>query len=169
MQVQMLSAETAGLAATRRQPFAAALPGPFGVLSATIRTAGWRGLWRGQTGTFIRETGGCAAWFATNEATARLFDPRGKAYLSSWQLAAAGAAAGVAYNLALFPADTIKSAMQTAAEEGAPRGFWETGRAMWIAGGVRGMYAGCGITVARAAPSSAMIFLIYDGLTRRFG
>ena len=86
-----------------------------------------------------------------------------------------GACAGVTYNVALFPIDTVKSAMQTEAELRGPRGpgearatFAGTAREMWRKGGVRGLYAGCGITVARAVPSSALIFLIYDGLSQRF-
>ena len=65
--------------------------------------------------------------------------------------------------------------MQTEAELRGPRAdgerssFAGTAREMWRRGGVRGLYAGCGITVARAIPSSALIFLIYDGLTQRFG
>ena len=92
-----------------------------------------------------------------------------------WESAVSGACAGVAYNVALFPADTVKSAMQTEAELRGPRAggarpsFFGTAREMWGRGGVRGLYAGCGITVARAVPSSALIFLIYDGLSQRFG
>ena len=89
--------------------------------------------------------------------------------------AVSGAAAGVANNVAFFPADTVKSTMQT--EEvlrpravGEPgRTFLGTFRAMYRAQGISGLYAGCGITVARAIPSSALIFLIYDGLSQRFG
>ena len=33
---------------------------------------------------------------------------------------------------------------------------------------MRGLYRGCGITVARSAPSSAFIFIIFDALKGRF-
>lgn len=86
-----------------------------------------------------------------------------------------GGFAGIAYNVALFPADTVKSAVQTEAEmrprakgEAYPS-FVATARAMYKAQGLKGLYAGCGITAARAVPSSALIFIIYDGLTKRFG
>ena len=46
--------------------------------------------------------------------------------------------------------------------EGAYKGTWR-------AQGLRGLYAGCGITIARSVPSSAVIFWIYDGLRKRFG
>ena len=199
MQVQMLmappaaaasfssfSATSAGAAAAAATPSAhppspPKLPGPIAVLTSVVRETGLRGLWLGHTGTLIRETGGGAAWFAAKEgASALLLQRRGlaladKRELRPWESAAAGACAGVAYNVALFPADTVKSAMQTEAELRGPRAggerptFGGTAREMWRRGGVRGLYAGCGITVARAIPSSALIFLIYDGLSQRFG
>jgi ornithine carrier protein len=48
-------------------------------------------------------------------------------------------------------------------------GFWETAARIWRTRGVPGLYAGCGLTVARAAPSSAMIFLIYNTLEKKLG
>jgi mitochondrial ornithine carrier protein len=155
------------------------LPGPISVLATIVRTAGWHGLWLGHTGTLIRETGGSAAWFSCKEFVASLLlarhSPSSSKELAAWESALAGACAGIAYNIALFPADTIKSAIQTE-EELRPRGkgvprptFVGMGKDMWRKQGLRGLYAGCGITVARAVPSSAMIFLIYDGLCRRYG
>ncbi|KAI1798074.1 mitochondrial carrier [Ganoderma leucocontextum] len=191
MQVQMLMAPptAAAFSATSASSFSAhppapsipKLPGPIAVLTSVVRDTGLRGLWLGHTGTLIRETGGAAAWFASKEgASALLLQRRGlgladKRELRPWESAAAGACAGVAYNVALFPADTVKSSMQTEAELRGPRAggerpsFVGTAREMWRRGGVRGLYAGCGITVARAIPSSALIFLIYDGLSQRFG
>ena len=170
-------------AATMPSPSFAKLPGPISVLTSVIRTTGLRGLWLGHTGTLIRETGGGAAWFGSKEAVARLLLARRDASpkpgepnpeLKVWESAVSGACAGVSYNLVLFPADTVKSAMQTEAEL-RPRGPGEPGptfggtlRAMYKAQGLRGLYAGCGITVARAVPSSALIFIIYDRLSSYF-
>ncbi|EPQ53425.1 mitochondrial carrier [Gloeophyllum trabeum ATCC 11539] len=165
-------------------PSRAHLPGPLGVLTNVVRTTGVRGLWLGHTGTFIRETGGSGAWFATKEAVAAFLvarDPpsraaprRTKKELRPWESALAGACAGGMYNLAFFPADTVKSTLQTEGElrPGVERGkasFFGTFMEMWRKQGLRGLYAGCGITIARSIPSSAVIFLIYDGLSRRFG
>jgi len=74
----------------------------------------------------------------------------------------------------LFPADTVKSTIQTEEElrpraKGAPRPtFFGTLNQLYVKQGLRGLYAGCGITIARSVPSSALIFLIYDGLCKRF-
>jgi ornithine carrier protein len=190
MQVQMLvtpsSAAVGGAAAAVRAP----LPGPISVLLSVIRTTGVKGLWLGHTGTFIRETGGTAAWFGTKEYVAgHLLRRRlrleghdgsrpGSKDLLPWESALSGACAGAAFNIALFPADTVKSAMQTEEElrkattsgEAFKRStFLGTFKKMYKAQGVRGLYAGCGITVARSIPSSAIIFLTYDELKKTFG
>ncbi|EJD05397.1 mitochondrial carrier [Fomitiporia mediterranea MF3/22] len=184
-----------------KKPNFSALPGPISVLRTVLRTHGLRGLWLGQTGTLIRETGGAVAWFGTKEGVcefllrrrARLQGPLDQTErkltskdLHAWESAVAGAFAGVSYNVVLFPADSVKSALQTAEELRPANGhskagaagktlhvpsptFWGTAREMYASKGIRGLYAGMGITTARAIPSSAMIFLIYDGLSKRFG
>ena len=168
------------------------LPGPISLFTSVIRNTGLRGLWLGHTGTFIRETGGTAAWFGTKEYVASLLLARRSRHhrnstdiqLRPWESAFSGACAGAAFNLALFPADTVKSTMQTEEElrpkstttvrgldSSIPRKatFGGTFIALYRAQGIRGLYAGCGITVARSIPSSAIIFLIYDGLKKYFG
>ncbi|PPQ80620.1 hypothetical protein CVT25_001649 [Psilocybe cyanescens] len=212
MQVQMLVPQSSSISSSTASAAALptrALPGPIAVFLSVIRTTGVRGLWLGQTGTLIRETGGTAAWFGTKEYVASVLlarrrrtsalyasdegevgsggDEKNKETgLRPWESAFSGACAGAAFNLALFPADTVKSAMQTAEElrpttSTLPGGtvnttpntpkptFGGTFMAMYRAQGVRGLYAGCGITVARSIPSSAIIFLIYDGLRKHFG
>lgn len=168
-----------------RKPDFKHLPGPITVLRNTVRVHGLRGLWLGQTGTLIRESGGAVAWFGAKEtvaslllrrrtATSSLTESSANRELRAWESALAGACAGVAYNVVLFPADSVKSALQTAEElrppgEGGQRlTFWGTAKAMYARQGVKGLYAGCGITTARAIPSSAIIFLIYDGLSKKF-
>jgi ornithine carrier protein len=187
MQVQMIAptsvsipqpTATATLDSTLR-PTPRPLPGPIAVFISVIRTEGIRGLWLGQTGTLIRECGGGAAWFTTKEFIGtRLIKRRGSELtrkdILPWESALSGACAGGVFNFSMFPADTVKSTMQTE-EDLRPRGgnapkptFFGTARALYKAQGVKGLYAGCGITVARSIPSSAIIFLIYDGLNRRF-
>ncbi|KAF4123353.1 mitochondrial ornithine carrier protein [Geosmithia morbida] len=157
---------------------------PFAVVRDIFKYEGLRGFWHGQMGTLIREAGGCSAWFGAKETTTTLFYNMAIAKASSdeerrrirsnplplWQQAIAGASAGVSYNFLFFPADTIKSRMQTMPVGGlqAKRTFWNEGLALWRQHGLRGMYRGCGITCLRSAPSSAFIFMVYDGLKRRF-
>ncbi|KAL8800608.1 MAG: hypothetical protein Q9182_005070 [Xanthomendoza sp. 2 TL-2023] len=175
--------------------------GPLSVIASVFRNHGILGFWRGQLGTLIRETGGSAAWFGSYEAVSIILrnrrlqaqhpeaEPNTNNNISSTtpspsplhhQLLA-GASAGIAYNFIFFPADTIKSRMQTedlgtpsSAQHGGeekkkkkkqvPSTFWRSGAELWRRQGLQGLYRGCGITVLRSAPSSAVIFAIYEGL-----
>jgi len=180
------------------------LPGPFTIVANIFRTSGAGGLWLGHTGTMFRETGGTAAWFVSKEffasfllsrrsPTSQNFQPsltnsmkpRSDTTLAPWESALSGALAGALCVLALYPADTVKSAIQTAEELRPPMAFlparrikdhmiasptfWGTAKAMYKVQGWRGLYAGCGMTVARAIPSSGIVFVVYDGLSQRFG
>lgn len=169
----------------------APLEGPVALTLNTVRQHGLRGLWLGQTGTFLRETGGSSAWFTTYEVVAKFFLSRRQAAvdrlgartgertksltkgdLKTYELMLSGASAGIMYNVTLFPADSIKSAIQTAAElnPAAPRlGFIQMGRQIWRTRGIKGLYAGCGLTCLRSGPSSAVIFLLYETLEKHLG
>lgn len=195
MQVQMISVETGilakaassgakGTATSTAEALSQArrlLPGPISLFAQTVRREGIRGLWLGQTGTLLRETGGGIAWFLAFEATTRyLISLRSasssakmaasKADLTSAELVLAGALAGVSYNVVLFPADCVKSTIQTEAELAGPAArppsFTSTLKRIWMTRGMRGLYAGCGITCLRSGPSSALIFLLYNKLER---
>lgn len=142
-------------------------PGPITVFLSALRQGGLLGLWTGHTGTFIRETGGAGVWFGTKEAVAAyLLERRGAQKLTTADSAISGACAGGAFNLAFFPADTVKSAIQTA--EGTSHSFLTTLKHILRTNGIKGLYAGCGITILRSMPSSAGIFVIWDGLWKLF-
>ena len=151
-------------------------PGVFHLIASVFRTGGLLGFWHGQLGTLIRETGGSAAWFGSYEGIKLMYLRYDSAVdtiedVKVWQQMSAGAVAGMAYNFAFYPADTIKSRMQTE-EVGTAKSkgtFLSTGRDLWRQSGLRGFYRGCGITVFRAAPSSAIIFSIYESLRKYFG
>ena len=144
-----------------------------GLVSAIYRRQGLIGFWHGQFGTFIRETGGSAAWFGSYEGTKALFQCRRREGVgnSISELMVAGAIAGMTYNFIFYPADTIKSRMQTE-EIGqtyrSRRTFWTVAKHVWTQQGLKGLYKGCGITVGRAAPSSAIIFTIYEAFSNYF-
>ncbi|KAF7713408.1 Mitochondrial carrier domain-containing protein [Penicillium ucsense] len=156
--------------------------GPLGMVVRVFREEGIRGFWRGQMGTLIRETGGSAAWFGGYEGATSLLrkysqppgSPESTETLPVHQQMLAGASAGISYNFLFYPADTIKSRMQTAdvsllAATGERQTFIGVGRAIWSQQGLKGLYRGCGITCARSAPSSAFIFSVYEGLRSYFG
>ncbi|KAL7753370.1 hypothetical protein RI367_001145 [Sorochytrium milnesiophthora] len=187
-------ASSAAVAATSS---VAAVPysGPLDVLVRTLRTRGIRGLYRGHAATMLRETGGGAAWFGIYEVVARHWIQRRqaavtdgtvvtKADLAAWELMSAGAAAGVSYNVVLFPADVIKSRLQTqdvlttvqrgrsghqtAATRAVADGFVKVGLALFRTEGLRGLYRGCEVAVIKTTPTSAVIFGVYEWLNRTF-
>lgn len=147
--------------------------GPVSIIKSVFRSQGILGFWHGQLGTLIRETGGSAAWFGSYEGVKLLFKHTDHSIQSVdevkvWQQMLGGAAAGMAYNFVFYPADTIKSRMQTEDASKARGTFMTVGKDLWHQQGLRGFYRGCGITVFRAAPSSAIIFSIYETLRRTF-
>ncbi|KAL3470075.1 mitochondrial carrier domain-containing protein [Aspergillus californicus] len=158
-------------------------PGPLMVMMSVFRQDGILGFWRGQMGTLIRETGGGAAWFGGYEGVSAFFrsyqhlnSPTSEvetATLPLHQQMLAGAAAGISYNFLFYPADTIKSRLQTEDVNNSSftkrQTFMSAAKTLWKQQGLRGLYRGCGITCARSAPSSAFIFTIYEGLRGYFG
>ncbi|KAK9893264.1 mitochondrial carrier [Cystobasidium minutum MCA 4210] len=185
MQVQMIAQEqTANLSQqSTGQAIKQKLPGPVQLTRSVLQQHGFKGLWLGQTGTFIRESGGSVAWFGAFEGLARFFisqkqksAPPGKIItkdnLSSPELMLSGAAAGAGYTVILFPADCIKSTIQTGDELAKGRkqaGFLQVGKDIYKAKGIKGLYSGCGVTIVRSAPSSALIFWLYSLCERYFG
>ncbi|KAK0559694.1 mitochondrial ornithine carrier protein [Tilletia horrida] len=185
------SPSVSAASASAARPVPVKYPGPLPIVLSILRQHGPMGLWLGQTGTLLRETGGGIAWFLTFEQCSRLFvtaenarraaltggaQANGgeitKKELGALPLVVSGAAAGVAYNVVLFPADCVKSTMQTEYElrggdanpNNKPTGFMQTARNIYKSRGIRGLYAGCGLTCLRSAPSSALIFLLYNKL-----
>ncbi|KAI9815427.1 MAG: hypothetical protein M1826_002057 [Phylliscum demangeonii] len=164
------------------RPSRRAQMGPLAIIQSIHRPHGLPGFWRGQMGTLVRETGGSMAWFGSYEAMPALFRSRSRSRTKSRsagllalnQQLAAGVVAGVSYSFLLSPADTIKSCLQTdnlaalASTAAPPRTFRRVGLALWRQHGLSGRYRGCGITVARAVPSSAIIFALYEFLKERF-
>ncbi|KAF2100137.1 mitochondrial carrier [Rhizodiscina lignyota] len=170
-------------------------PSAWMIMKSVYRHQGPAGFWHGQLGTLIRETGGSAAWFGSYEGVSLLFrnlrassktksameptstnstttsvSPINDGPLPIYQQMLAGAAAGMSYNFIFYPADTIKSRMQTedvSKMTGGRKSFWAVSQALWQQHGLKGLYRGCGITVGRAAPSSALIFTVYEALRTR--
>lgn len=137
------------------------------LVAEIYKTKGLLGFWRGQFSTLIRESGGSCCWFSIYELSLRAFRAPGspKSENTQTQLMVSGALAGVGYNTLFFPFDTIKSRMQTNASQS---GFTQVVREVWQRHGMRGYFKGWGITVARAAPSNALIFWVYESLSRRY-
>ncbi|KAI9489168.1 mitochondrial carrier domain-containing protein [Zychaea mexicana] len=177
LQFQLAEASNSTLAATSRSS-TIRYSGPLHVITYTLKNQGLSGFYRGYLATLIREAGGGAFWFGVYEYVCELMLRRrnstNKKDLSAPELMLAGGLGGAGYNFSFYPVDVIKSHMQTdqevlAGQNTRPRSFMQTAREVYAGGGVKGFYRGCGITVARSIPTSAIIFLTYETLSEYFG
>jgi Mitochondrial carrier protein len=139
---------------------------PLDVLWKTVREEGIiRGLYRGHASTLLREIPGNFVWYGIYEAVCRsqlkTDSTQTKSDLSTTTHMMGGAAAGVGYWTAFYPADTVKSMQQTRPQY-KTMGFRDVFMHVLKQDGVKGLYRGWTITVIRAAPSHAAIFAIYE-------
>lgn len=149
--------------------------GSGGAVSAirdALRTEGPGVLYKGFLGTLLREVPGTAAWFGMYEWTLGQLT-RGAApdeEPAGWKVIAAGGAGGMGYWGAFYPADTVKTEMQTRSTVGRGGGaapsFIQTFASIYRTAGMRGLYAGLGPTLLRAIPSNAAVFYVYDIVSR---
>ncbi|CAI4064229.1 hypothetical protein N7582_002624 [Saccharomyces uvarum] len=135
-------------------------------IKAIVSERGVTGLWQGQSGTFIRESLGGIAWFATYELMKQslkdrhaLDDPK-RNENKIWELLVSGGSAGLAFNASIFPADTVKSIMQTEHIS-----LTNAVKNIFTKFGIKGFYRGLGITLFRAVPANAAVFYIFETLS----
>uniref|UniRef100_A0A7S0B0K7 Uncharacterized protein n=1 Tax=Pyrodinium bahamense TaxID=73915 RepID=A0A7S0B0K7_9DINO len=154
---------------------AAKYSGPWECTKQILREEGPRGLWRGNLSCLAREIPGNVAWFGAYELVLRRIQIalglERKADVPLAYSALAGSAAGVAYWAVPFPADTVKSKLQTDPRL-AGKPFSAVFRQVLREEGPAGLYRGAGITCARAAPAHALLFIAYEAASswlKRFG
>jgi solute carrier family 25 carnitine/acylcarnitine transporter 20/29 len=140
----------------------------FDVARQLYREGGLRSVFRGSAATLARDGPGSAAYFAAYEGMKRWLagpvDPiTGKTEsgkdLSLLAVMAAGATAGVAMWIPVFPVDTVKSRLQTSETA---VGVRTVVRQLYAAGGVKAFFPGFGPALARAVPANAATFLGYE-------
>lgn len=131
------------------------------VVRQLYKEGGIRSVFRGSAMTLARDGPGSAAYFATYEYIKRRMTPvneKGErsGELSLSAITVAGASAGVAMWIPVFPVDTIKSRLQSA--EGRPT-IGGTIRGLYANGGLRAFFPGFAPAMARAVPANAATFL----------
>lgn len=166
LQVQSgLEAAAAGGAAAAGAAPMRTYAGPVDCVAQILREEGLRGLWRGNVSCLAREIPGNMAWFGAYELVlrgiqvARGYDKKADVPVA-WS-ALAGSAAGVCYWAVPFPADTVKSKLQTDPRF-AGRSFMDVFSTIVREDGVKGLYRGAAVTLARAAPAHALLFFAYE-------
>jgi hypothetical protein len=139
----------------------------FDCIKKSIQGEGPGVLFKGLTATWLREVPGTAGWFGAYETFVRMLTPAGttRQELHPLSIVFAGGLGGMAYWVAFYPADTVKSRIQTAAEYvGKDPSFLSVFRQIYATEGVAGLYAGLGPTLMRAMPANGGVFLIYEML-----
>lgn len=131
------------------------------VVRQLYKEGGIRSVFRGSAATLARDGPGSAAYFATYEYIKRRLTPvdpvTGKqSELSLLAITGAGAAAGVAMWVPVFPIDTVKSRLQTM--EGNPTVSGVI-KGLYRNGGFKAFFPGFGPAIARAVPANAATFL----------
>lgn len=165
--------------------------GVYGCVRAIHSQAGFRGLYRGQTPTMLREFGSYGVWFcvyegllsrltrANSSSTAPKLSPDidtapdtasnsnnnspRREDLPTWQIASCGAITGLVLWSVNYPFDVVKSKMQADGFGADMRyvNLRDVVRQTWRAGGVKGFFRGLGPTLFRAGPVSGGTFVVY--------
>lgn len=135
--------------------------GGMDVVRQLYKEGGIRSVFRGSAMTLARDGPGSAAYFATYEYVKRSLTPKDAegnvtGALSLPAIIAAGGAAGVAMWIPVFPVDTVKSRLQSAAGNPTIGG---TIKGLYANGGIKAFFPGFGPALARAVPANAATFL----------
>jgi solute carrier family 25 carnitine/acylcarnitine transporter 20/29 len=133
----------------------------------SVKKEGAKALYNAHFATLLREVPGNAAWFSFYELAMKAFTPAGgtKDDCAWYAFPLSGGVGGFSYWTIFFPADTVKTRMQTDPaymKMGALRGMG----AIYRAGGVAALYRGYGITACRAFPAHGIVFSVYEASTR---
>jgi len=136
--------------------------GPLDCVVKTLKAHGVRGIYKGFFATVLRESPGSSLWFVSYELSNKIMLKPGqsKEDLPLWKLTASGSISGVLYWLAFFPADVIKSQLQT--ESAGREKFWSVFSKIRKTDGLPGLYRGLSVTLIRAVPSNGFLFLAYE-------
>ncbi|XP_050426054.1 mitochondrial ornithine transporter 1-like [Adelges cooleyi] len=155
------------------------------VIREVFRTEGVKGFYRGFGSTVVREMPGYYVFFGAYEATRKLLSPSTtdgvrNQHCSPFATMTAGAAAGAALWVVIYPVDAVKSRIQactttagigtlaTATAGGGGNGsagstaFLGTVLSVVRHEGVGALYSGLKPTIVRTVPASAVMFLAIE-------
>src|SRR5277367_2508531 len=146
------------------------------VVRQLYKEGGVRSVFRGSAATRARDGPGSAAYFATYEYIKRRMTPIDPATgkpsgdLSLTAITCAGAAAGVAMWVTIYPVDTVKSRLQSMDGKPTISGIIKS---VYAKGGIKAFFPGFGPAIARAVPANAATFLgvelAHQAMNRAFG
>jgi len=141
--------------------------GSMACLVDVLKTEGVRvGLYRGLSGTLVREVPQYAMYYPIFEICKRLFtpkdhDPNDMSAAHAFRVAVAGGLAGVGQWLPTYPLDVVKSRLH-AAEPGQYKGVFDCARKTLAAEGPSAFYRGLSASLFRAFPLHGLVFLGFE-------
>ncbi|KAF3763654.1 mitochondrial carrier [Cryphonectria parasitica EP155] len=158
------------------QPHGAArlYSGPLDCVRKLVAAPGgglWRGVYRGEAVTILREAQAYGVWFLAFEWLMNADARRNRVSrddIPAYKIAFYGGLAGEALWLASYPLDVVKSKMQTDGfgAEMRYRSMRDCFAQTWAKEGMGGFWRGLGPTLLRAMPVSAGTFAVVE-MTRR--
>eukprot|EP00158_Paraphelidium_tribonemae_P007296 Partr_v1_DN28186_c1_g2_i3_m55297 putative carrier protein len=129
---------------------------------------GLRGIYKGQLITMMREWQGYGGYFFAYEYIVQQTALRNGVRVSdlaTWQVMVAGALAGYAMWIPVFPLDVVKSRIQTDSlvkTSAKYKGWLDCMRHVIRTEGVAGLYRGLAPCMLRAGPVNALTFVTYE-------
>jgi ornithine carrier protein len=164
------ASSSSAAAAAAAAPAGPRYSGPWDCFVKSVRSEGVAVLYRGHTGTFLREGLGTGCWFATYEYFVRALAPGvDRDHLPAPVVLASGAVAGMMLNVIPYPLDTAKSVLQTLqlpAGSSKPLGIVDAMKLIVEVEGVAGLYRGISPALIRAVPANAAVFMAYETLSK---
>ncbi|POS86348.1 Mitochondrial carrier [Erysiphe pulchra] len=136
--------------------------GGLDVVKKLYKEGGIRSVFRGSSATLARDGPGSAAYFATYEIVKRKLTPIDSttgelsSSISLGAITVAGASAGIAMWIPVFPIDTVKSRLQTMDGKPTVGGVIRT---LYASGGYKAFFPGFAPALTRAVPANAATFL----------
>ncbi|EGC38719.1 hypothetical protein DICPUDRAFT_75670 [Dictyostelium purpureum] len=139
------------------------------------KIGGVRGVFQGLGATFVRDIPANAFYFGAYEYVRKVFATANNInvdQLSSLQIMAAGGAGGVSYWTLSYPADVVKSTMQTDSIIKSQRKYsnmLDCAQKIYKQQGIAGFYKGFTPCFIRSIPANAACFVLYEKARQLMG
>ncbi|KAI3868337.1 hypothetical protein MKX03_000248 [Papaver bracteatum] len=150
-------------------------------ISKTYKNEGVKGIFRGGSATFLRESVGNSVFFSCyeysryymllqlNSSLSGHRDQQLKVLTDVGVGIVSGGLAGVAFWLTVLPVDVAKTVIQTAPNTKSSRNPFQILGSIYRKTGFRGCYAGLGPTLARAFPANAAAIVSWELTAKLLG
>jgi hypothetical protein len=134
--------------------------GTFDCAQKIFRSEGLRGLYKGFNATVVREMPSFGIYFTSYKWASSYLEKNEVGKYTSTALG--GSFAGICSWGVVYPADVIKTYVQTASSNGPVLSSWQVTKKLFKKQGWQVFFRGLGPALARAIPVNAVTFLCYE-------